>query len=80
MGKDYHSSNANPLQLRSMFNNSSNNPSKASYSNVIESVRFYENAIQELQAQIDQAKIMVRRMLSSLMIVTNPMTNTRWMN
>lgn len=59
LGKDYHSSNASPLQLRSMFNSSSNNSSKSSYSNVIESVRFYENAIQELEAQIDQAKIMM---------------------
>jgi prefoldin subunit 5 len=30
-----------------------------SYSNIIESVKFYENAIQSLQAQIDQAEEMV---------------------
>ncbi|KAG2215355.1 hypothetical protein INT46_011725 [Mucor plumbeus] len=36
----------------------SNNHTK-SFSNIIESVKFYENAIQQIQTQIDQAKIMM---------------------
>lgn len=51
-----------------MFNNNSNNSSK-SYSNVIESVRFYENAIQQLETQIDQAKIMVSSQKRYLLVL-----------
>ncbi|KAK4518105.1 uncharacterized protein ATC70_001456 [Mucor velutinosus] len=43
---------------RTLFSQQTNNHTK-SFSNIIESVKFYENAIQQLQAQIDQAKIMM---------------------
>lgn len=60
MEKDHSSLNN---QKRSLFGGASNSNSgtstNKSYSNVIESVRFYENAIQQLQTQIDEAKIMV---------------------
>lgn len=38
---------------------SGSSSSNRSYSQVIESVRFYENAILQLQTQLDQAEIMV---------------------
>jgi hypothetical protein len=65
MEKDHSSLNH---QKRSLFgsgnNSSSSNNSTKSYSSVIESVRFYENAIQQLQTQIDEAKIMVSQSYS----------------
>ncbi|CEP16938.1 hypothetical protein [Parasitella parasitica] len=54
MEKDHNSSTSK----RTLFSHQNNGPPK-SFSNIIESVKFYENAVQQIQAQIDQAKIMM---------------------
>ncbi|KAI8641541.1 hypothetical protein BD408DRAFT_368082 [Parasitella parasitica] len=54
MEKDHSSSTSK----RSLFGHQTNSPPK-SFSNIIESVKFYENAVQQIQSQIDQAEVVM---------------------